>query len=185
MTIQSPLLRTDTESRSSLRDSVVGAKVAKVRYFPLETPPWPESRRLDFVHDAEHGVEIELGNKKVINVLWAQQGYDEGLAVHVRSVGEEPVETLRSVGVERTGEWRGLVGGKISGIRAAWSIPNEGCAEMLWALELRVRAARVTIALGATTESEVSYMPDEVIVIFDAEIARDYVTGDDVTWETL
>ncbi|HWH96613.1 MAG TPA: hypothetical protein VNT03_22310, partial [Baekduia sp.] len=117
-------------------------------------------------------VVLDLGDRGRRTITWAMAGELEGLSI----LGDEASysgladETLDASNREA---WRGSVGEAITSVAAAWQVSEDGSPETLWAIRLDFSAVSVVIALG-TADHDIEYMPDELVVVFDAALARAY-----------
>ncbi|KNB53112.1 hypothetical protein AC230_10475 [Streptomyces caatingaensis] len=120
-------------------------------------------------------VQLVLANS-VVTLSWAMDGANEGLAIELSgrdAPNAGPSGDMVAVG-ERM-EWVGLLGRSIVSVTPAWHVPNEGCSDMPWAFRMDFsNGSSVVIALGESEGSEITYMPDSLVAIFDEDVADAY-----------
>ncbi|MER6032084.1 hypothetical protein [Streptomyces sp. NPDC001851] len=171
--LEEPLYR---ERLATLLSDVADAPLAAVRYVAPSGGTWPEGHRADRgAHEVDMAVALTLGNGWVLAASWAMDGLNEGLALELTEPGDTPDLSGTAVDVSGRAEWSEFLGMALTGITPVTHVPNEGCPEMPWAVRLDFSAAApVTVALGESTGSGFTYMPDSLVVIFDEKEAAAY-----------
>jgi hypothetical protein len=168
-----PFARADLNALTSEHSGIVGACLAAVSYRYL--PPIDGSgyggggERVDGDIAA---VVLDLGERGLRTITWAMDGALEGLAIlgddaAYAGLIDETVDASTRAG------WRRHIGTRITSLGAAWHISGEGCPESLWALRLECPQGPVVVALGMA-DDDISYVPDELVVMFDRELATAY-----------
>ncbi len=140
---------------------LAGRRLVAVRYRHIGFEPSGGAVDADLV-----GVILEFEDG-VRSITWAMAGEVEGLALL-----DEPVPGEASQVSDVSGRWP--VGERLEAVEGKWQEPSA-----LWALRLRFQTREVVDALGEFDE-RLSYMPDEVVVIFDPGLAREYMSS---PWE--
>jgi hypothetical protein len=166
-----PLVR---DAQSSVL-TLMGARLAGVtyRYLPgLDTEEY-EGREPGVDGDIA-AVMLDLGDRGGYALTWSMDRFQQALALL-------PAESYRAVAdaefdAAADGPWRTLLGQQIESCAVAWHVAEEGCPEAVWALRLNFSGASVVIALGELRDQP-SYMPDELVVIFDPDVARTYLSS--------
>jgi hypothetical protein len=123
------------------------------------------------------GVELRDDDGRPISAVWRMEGFIEGLAFGPGTAEEEHgLYPLAATDVSREREWEARLGRPVVDVRTAWHIPNEGCPEAVWGVQLVFDGGlQVMLALGQPGgRGDVEYQPDEVVVIFDSDLARGY-----------
>ena len=171
-------MRNDYGALARLRRTLIGDKLHRVGYSLLPNIAWTANRTADGVHDADTGVELSFRSGAVLSAMWWMEWPCEGLTAHLRSTEDEsPWGTNVLTDVSQTKQWRPLLGGKVRALEVAWYQPHYACAEMLLAARLQIRQTNVVLALGEATDSGINYISDEVVVIFNEDIASQYGAG--------
>ena len=156
---------------------MVGSAFSHVAYLEPATTDLTEPRTGEGFDEAGVGLEFTTSDGAVFSAVWQMEGYNEGL-----SFGPGDGESrhrryaLRRFDVTRSAQWQPLLGPRVTGVGVGWHVPNEGCAEAVWAVRLDLEGGRtVLVALGRSEGTGVlDYQPDEVVVVFDEELAESY-----------
>jgi hypothetical protein len=161
-----PIKRSDCEALVSMK----GAKLLGVKYHYF--PPFDGTGYVGVtgVDDSLPAVEFDFGHLGKKTITWAMAGTLEGLSVFSGAYSGIASEVLDASQREA---WCQHIGQSIISVAASWQISNEGCPESLWAIRLGFAKGSVVIALG-TTRSDIEYIPDELVVIFEPSLARSY-----------
>ncbi|MGJ7906667.1 hypothetical protein ACOQFL_09325 [Actinopolyspora sp. H202] len=122
-------------------------------------------------------VELVLGSGSVVMLSWVINGLEERLAIEIkdtaavgRDLSGDPVD------VSDLPDWDPFLGSVITDIVAAWHVPNEGSSAMPWSFRFEFDVgSSVVVALGEAAGRGFSYLPDELVVIFDGDLADAYV----------
>ncbi|GAA1324617.1 hypothetical protein GCM10009647_060360 [Streptomyces sanglieri] len=163
-------------SLADLRGAIAGASVSAVRYVVPQGETWPEGHREDRAHEVDMAVDLVMSTGVALSLSWAMDGLNEGMAIELREPGESDADLPGdTVDVSDHVDWERFLGADIVEISPAWHVPNEGCPEMPWAYRLGFsNKSSLVIALGAAEGEGFTYMPDELIVIFDESLAAAY-----------
>lgn len=168
-----PVIRTDAGTLASVATEMAGARLRSVTYHHL--PPAHTSEYAgggDGVDADVTAVVLDLGEHGRRTITWAMAGEVEGIAILGRDV---PYSGLADKVIEASDReaWRDRIGDTITSVGAAWQVSGDGCPESLWAVRLDFLAGSVVVALG-TVGDGIEYMPDELVVVFDARLAAAY-----------
>lgn len=162
-----PTTRADCAELASLK----GALLAGVTYHYL-----PPADGTYYIGDEKGvdcdlvAVELDLGVRGITSITWAMAGELEGLAIlKGESYSGIGTEVLDAADREA---WREHVGKKITAVAASWQISCEKCEESLWSVRFSFGAGSIVIALGSAPDLD--YMPNELVVVFDASLAHSY-----------
>lgn len=115
-------------------------------------------------------VVLDLGDRSRA-ITWAINGEAEGLSVLDGWSYKGLADT--STDASSREAWRDHIGDTITSVAASWQDSTESQHACLWALRLDFSTGSVVVALG-TADQEVEYMPDELVVVFDATLAAAY-----------
>lgn len=113
-------------------------------------------------------VVLTFAESDPVTITWAMASESEGLAIMDGVGGRAPVAQA----ADRQG-WKPHHGRVITSISGAWHRTGDHSAESLWSLRLGFSRSSVVIALGVADPNP-SYMPDEIIVLFDPLLAKRY-----------
>jgi hypothetical protein len=169
-----PATRSDFGNLASVETGIVGARLSAVTYHYLP-PVWgPEFAGGGSGADCDiSAVVLDLGGRGRRTITWATIKDDmQGLAILADGTVYSGVgdETLDAGDREA---WRDSVGDVITSVGAAWQFSGKGLPESAWAVRLDFSARSVVVALG-TANPSLDYMPNELVVVFDGELARGY-----------
>jgi hypothetical protein len=162
-----------TRADAAVLTAVVGARLGAVeyRYLPWGDPPEYTGGGAGVDIDLA-AVVLELEERGRFTVTWAMTGPLEGLAL----LGTEtPYPGLADEVIDATGReaWTRFQGQPITSVGLAWQVSGDGCPESVWAMRFDFPQGSVVVALGEPGPP-IDYMPDELVVIFDEEVARAY-----------
>lgn len=150
---------------SSIAELVVGRRVRSVRVAgPFVGCDVDQSREVADVELDLDGAFLRFG--------WRLDGVDERLAVEWGSDAEVEAGVVSSA----AGDWHGLIGEAIDGLRVSTHVSDESLPPSIWAITLECRDRRsVTIALGELDENDKPvYLPDSIVLIFDRNEAKSF-----------
>lgn len=163
-----PITRRDRAALVSLE----GARLSRVAYHHL--PPADGMLYGGGDKGVDHmlaAIDLDLGDRGTAAITWAMAGDLEGLAIledeSYTGVGTELIDAS-----DREA-WREHVGQRVTAVAGSWQISGEDCPESLWAIRLDFAVGSIVIALG-TAYPQLDYQPDELVVVFDASLARSY-----------
>ena len=152
--------------------SFIGARLKGISYLyvPLTDKEAYEGDK--GIDDQLTAVVIEFENQNRIVITWAMEDQFEGLAIFKDETYTEIGNKIIDAG-DRAG-WHKFLDQNITAVGVSWQVSGEGCPESLWALRLSFLKGDVVIALGSNNNSDLNYMPDELLVIFDPALAKGY-----------
>ena len=158
---------TDDPRLTKLAAELAGDPVTGVRYrLPSGTDLTAED-----VHDVGSAVELALGSGRVLALSWGTPGLDEGLAIEVRQDGTDGDR----VDVSDDPHWSAVVGKPIEELAVAFFRYYDDSSVRPWSFRVGVSGGgSATVALGEADGADISYLPDNLVVIFDEARARDY-----------
>ena len=153
---------------------LVGHEIVGVQYvLPASVTEDDADTEVDSVRI---GVELSVRGGGTCSVTWHTAGKCEGLMV-----GPGRVDCLRTIPMalrrkERTQstKWQPFIDRRVRALRVSWQESSEGCPPTLWAIQLKFDTDELMIALGEAGPDGARYQPDELVVIFDAELAAAY-----------
>lgn len=160
-----------------LRNALIGSEVVAVAYAMSTGAIWPHGHRNDaYVHEVDLGVDLSLGSGSTLRLLWATPGSDDGLAIELLDsqavTKDDPIDRLN---VTSRGEWADVAHHPIRSIGITFYSYDGSAEDRPWSFRLEfVNGTSVVIALGEVVDGRLSYMPDSIAVIFDADMARTY-----------
>jgi hypothetical protein len=173
------LHRAEDPRLADLAAVLTGDRVTGVRYVMPTGVGWTADDALDNVHEVEMGVEVVVGSGRVLTLEWATPGIDEGLSIAVRDPGESPEGPGNRVDVSDDARWAGIVGHRIDHLAVAFFEHYDDASVRPWSFRISVDGgAGATVALGEIDGSEIGYLPDNLVVIFDEATARGYRIAD-------
>jgi hypothetical protein len=118
-------------------------------------------------------VDLDFGAHGAVSVTWATLGNVEALAV-VPAPYFTGVEHVVLDASDREA-WRNHIGRTVVSVATAWHTSNDGYPESIWSVRLTFDTGSVVIALGELSRSsQLDYMPNEIVVVFDESLARAY-----------
>jgi hypothetical protein len=166
--------------------AVEGQRLTAVRYRYLEpldgsAPSGYESSHMCVDTDLQV-VTLEFETRPIV-ISWAIDDDIEGLHLGDERDGGRR-KSLPTSDVSTRFTWTRLVGSALVGAAGSWySVDGD---EILWSIRLLIDDEEVVIALGGQDPSthHLTYESDELVVIFDERIAKDYhrLPGDLSSW---
>jgi hypothetical protein len=167
-TIEPATLHSADDPRlTKLAADLAGDTVTRVRY----RLPSGRDFAAESVHDVGSAVELVLGSGRVLVLSWGTPGLDEGLAIEVREDGTDDDR----VDVSDDPHWSAVVGKPMEELAVAFFEYYYDSSVRPWSFRLGVSGGgSATVALGEVDGAEISYLPDNLVVIFDEARARDY-----------
>jgi hypothetical protein len=159
--------------------SVIGSTIARVRYLLPYSSDVNERIARPGYDVADMGVEFTAVDGSVFTTLWFMEGEKEGLGFVLEPTPEYYASRwLKVLDVTSAPEWTQFSMSPIVAVALARDVPNEGMPIAVWSLRLAVGSGLVAVvALGdddGRPEGQLRYQPDNVLVIFDAEVALRY-----------
>lgn len=174
----------DREELERRLGSLVGRALEGVAYLdPQTSAPWRVKHHKGF-DEASMGIVL-LTDRGTLAIKWLMKGEREGLCV-VLDADESDFQRdrVKRVPIHDSPGWNQAIGARVSSVGVAWHEPTVGIAAV-WAVRLGFsHEASVVIALGEWGNEALRYIPDTVVAIFDAAIARAYLfpAGEEPTW---
>lgn len=159
--------------------SIVGSRLTCVTYAGYSADPQSGDRQVDSgdAGGAIHAVEMavlltfECGS---LRVDWAQSGFSEGISVRFDSALPEDWSRVLASG-ERS--WQRVMHSRLLGTEMVWHLLDVEAGESALALRLHFDSGdEVMIAVGELDADQIRYLPDELVVVFEPEVAREYVS---------
>lgn len=181
-----PWAGTPDERRSveSRLRGMVGRSLRRVNYLDPDTSdPW-RIKAHPGLDAASMGVELhwKAGDTEV---KWMMEGEREGLAVVFdQTPADLSKDRTKSAGLPEQTRWRRAYGAVIMAVGVSWHQPTADLAA-IWAVRLEFSSGQsIVVALGEWRDGTLQYVPDQLVVVFDAAIARSYVvpTGEEPAW---
>lgn len=146
----------------------IGKTLTSIGYQLLGHEPVRCSKDVDMVH-----VEVKLGFRggPMVVLRWLMEGFSESLAIGERRPGEP---TPNSYEHDATPRWPLHVGAKLSGI--SWAMHSSPGGTTPWACRLSFEGGvALVVALGeCMNPGELTYIPDNLLVIGAPKVAQDY-----------
>jgi hypothetical protein len=130
------------------------------------------------------GVELhwEAGDTEL---KWMMAGEREGLAVVFDQTSADlSKDQTKSAPVPDETRWRRAFGAVVVAVGVSWHRPSADL-EAIWAVRLEFSSGQsIVVALGEWRDGKLQYIPDQLVVIFDAAIARSYYipAGEEPAW---
>jgi hypothetical protein len=154
--------------------SMVGHRIVRVSYKTSGNLHHGADQRDRVVaHEVDHAVLVSTESVTLV-LEWCIRSYDEFLNV-LDSPDQGAAAAVNDV-VDVTGvpQWSALVGSVIAGFGMATQ-QSEAGHELPWAVRIDVEhGASVVVGLGELRGAIPSYQPDNLVVIFEPEMARSY-----------
>jgi hypothetical protein len=155
-----------------------------VNYLDPETAdPWRIKAHPGF-DGASMGVELHW-EASANELKWIMEGEREGLAVVFDQTPEDlSRDRTKSMPVPDETRWRKAYGAAVMAVGVSWHRPTAD-VEAIWAVRLEFSSGQsIVVALGELRDGTLRYIPDQLVVIFDAAIARSYVleAGGEPAW---
>lgn len=154
--------------------SMVGHRMAHVCYKgSIDTPHGVDQGDPLVVHEVDQAVVISTESATMV-LEWCIRDYSEFLNV-VASPTEGAAAAVTDIhDVASLPPWSSLVGSVIVGFGVATQQSEEGY-ELLWAIRINFdNGASAVVALGELQGMAPNYQPDNLLVIFDPEVAQSY-----------
>lgn len=160
-----------------LAQTLVDSRVDLVRYILPAGAAWADGDRNGRqIHDVDLGVELLMRSGSTLRISWATPGSDEGLAIDMFDTPSPPADrTIDCLDVTNRDEWRRYVDRPIEAVAVAFYSYDGISDDRPWSIRLGFASDRnVVIALGEVIDDAVSYIPDNLVVIFDEVHAHAY-----------
>lgn len=152
--------------------NLAGSKLTGVNYLGPAGVDWDPGKPESPVHEVEMAVLLSFEGRRV-RIDWAQDKFDEGLSIQF-DVGAPSEWSDRSVGASQY--WEPQIDRSLSAVSVAWHRQASEAEEVVLGLVLGFEGGgHVAIALGEIQDHAIVYLPEELVVIFDAGMARSYL----------
>ena len=168
-----PVLKSNASQVSEIRRALIGASVSGVWYRQTR------SGGLGSIPDRDtHEVDLDIVmmlTGGIIQFTWERDDRIEGMFIDFPAeVG--PLEDIVSVRVDKSPQWRAIIGDRIRDVRFGWYKSELGVPTSLLSVRVQFENDReALLAVGELDQSEKPrYHPDSLIVIFDERLARSY-----------
>lgn len=159
--------------------SILGARLTGVTYAGYSADHDLGNAQVDSggtggtIHAVEMAVLIAFEGGS-LRVDWAQSGISEGISVRLDSAVPEDWSRVTASG-ERS--WLHVMGSRLVGVELLWHLLDVEAGESALGLRLHFDSGgEVMIAVGELDVDQIRYLPDELVVIFDPEVALAYVS---------
>ncbi len=163
-----------------LRRRVVGTHVRRVYYETQRDADWwgDDYARGSAVHEAGSGIVLSLDSGTQLIFSWQMEGLNEGLRIEVQAGAGHAYRDIfhRRVATSSVPPWPNVVASEIQNLALSFHAPCDGCPRTLWAARLQFASgASAVVALGEVDSlGKPRYFPQQLVVIFDERIAREY-----------
>lgn len=176
-----------------LRRHAGGTHVRGVYYETQRDADWwgGDYARGSAVHEAGSGVVLSLDSGARLVFSWQMEGSNEGLGIEVQAGPGDAYRDIfhRRVAASGVPPWPNVLASEIQNVALSFHVPCDGCPQTLWAARLQFAAGpSAVIALGEVDSlGKPQYFPQQLVVIFDEHIAREYGGEGDAesSWGTL
>lgn len=179
--------RHDTELVRSVLVALIGRRPVAVRYQIPVGATSSDYHVSPGIDQARMGVEIDMADDSTFMLAWHMDGYREGLRLGLFDVGSlqrhRRVDLIDSTDSE---VWRACIGRDIEVVAASWfsGSSDEGAASTaVWSVRLGFdNRQSIVVALGEVPfgTDDLSYIPDNLVVISEPKKAQQYVLVDSI-----
>lgn len=166
----------DEQFINGLMHGVIGREIRGVEYL---YPGGIQGIAVDHggrVHEVDHGVRLLMSDGDVVTLMWQLDGICAALGV-VAGSGHDAglTELVESYDVSTIPMWATLLGRPVTDVGVAWHSSDFGCPATPWAFRFGVGGRRrFVVALAEVRDGRLSYIPDNIVVIFDDDLAHSY-----------
>ena len=170
------LHRSDDPRLSAISAALVGERLVAARYAVPAGVSWEGYGGLEHVHEVDMGVELVTESGLVLGLSWSTPGREEGLSLALDRAGECPSnELIDLVDVSGQSEWSRVLGRLVEVVGVSFHVHADDSSIRPWAFRIGASGGTsVTVALGEVSDNVLRYMPDNIVVIFDEAVAREY-----------
>ena len=181
LTIEPATLHEVVDSRlGELAATLAGERLIGARYVTPSGASWANYSDLEGVHDVDLGVELLTESGFILELSWATPGREEGLSLALGRDEDRALSDLVDV-VDVSGhqDWSRILGGLVGAIAVSFCVHSDGSSIRPWSCRVGLsNGSSVTVALGETDGNFIRYLPDNLVVIFEADTARAYEIAD-------
>lgn len=182
----------DRSEIESANNVIVGEAIESVAYLIPGISDRSTSRPehlagFDFVSNVSMGIEFEMTSGKTYSIIWEMEGVADGMfdgislapgAAAERGASSRGTHELAAFDVSESDNWKNILGQKVTGTALSWQETGVADSISVWSMRFDFEGhGSIVVALGAPTgrtEEPITYSSDDLVVIFDAEIARSY-----------
>jgi len=152
--------------------SMVGGRIQRVGYKTTAASAAGLNRGNSMlVHDVDQAVIISTGSATMV-VEWSMPGFEERLNIVSAPEEGESAAAGPVVDVTNSPAWSARTESPIVGFGVAGQRSATG-SELPWALRINLESgSSVVIALGEMRDALPRYQPDNLLVIFDPDLAQ-------------
>lgn len=170
------LHRADDPRLSKLAATLVGERLVSVRYAVPTGIGWENFAGLEHVHEVDMGVRLVTESGCALELAWATPGRDEGLLISFDSIDDATSNDLIDlVDVGGDEEWRNVLGEPVELVAIAFHSHSDDSSIRPWSFRIGASGGHwVTVALGEVRDGDLHYAPDNMVVIFNEDTARNY-----------
>ncbi|MEU6642707.1 hypothetical protein ABZ863_09155 [Saccharomonospora sp. NPDC046836] len=174
------LHRIDDPRLVSLVRNLVGERILRVRYSVPAGVIWQGDTELDHVHEVDMGVELVTDSGLVLELSWATPGSREGLAFTLDRLEElRPNKLVDLVEVSGRREWSRIVGYPVDKIGVSFHVYSYDSSVRPWSFRIEMsNGCSLVVALGEIDGRILSYMPNNIVVMLDEDVAGEYYVPD-------
>jgi hypothetical protein len=170
------LHRSDDPRLSEISAAMVGERLTAVHYAVPAGNSWEDYADVENVHEVDMGVEVSTGSGWVLRISWATPGLEEGLELEFDRA--DPARSNDLIDLVDMGDqlmWSSILGCQVQEVGVAFLVHVDDSSTRPWAFRIGLLGgSSVTIALGEVYEGSLRYFPDNLLVISDESVARDY-----------
>lgn len=128
------------------------------------------------VHEVDHGIRLVVADGVMVTLMWQMDGVCSALSV-VAGDGHDAgiTDLVESYDVSDSPAWAPLIDRRIINVGVAWHTSERGCSVTPWAFRFEVgENRRFVVALAEMRGGVLAYIPDNIVAIFDDDVARSY-----------
>lgn len=161
-------------------DDIVGVSLRKVTYYVLPGLADETVIRHGTRDDVSMGIEFRTEGGGVFMASWVNENLDARVAVDQGDAGERYPHSgdLASVDAGASPAWRALLGRRVTAVESLQGLQPASDELTQVGVRFCFDDAAVTIALGEVDEGdELTYSPNNLVVLFDNDEAARYVAS--------
>jgi len=176
-----PILRAgDEQELARVTGKLSGENLVSVSYIIPKEGHWPDGRHIDGVHEVDDGVKLSTTSDAVL-IRWGMAGYVEGLSAQIvsKAATKPDPALLRELDMSGSSRWRQFLAKPLFIAGFATHVAPDASEATIWSLRFASKQGpEVVIALGEWTKVGPSYIPDNLLAIFDEAVARSFTIPD-------
>lgn len=159
--------------------ALVGRPLTGIVYAMPAGATWRPEPTNPHVHEVEMAVVLKFGGPH-LRLDWAQSGWEEGMALQFDI---SLPDAWSATEVQTEANWAPLIKRPLIGADVAWHRSEEGASEVALGMIFRFEGeVSVTIGLGEWVDGSPSYLPDEIIVLFERGAGARYFDSLGTEW---